>query len=59
MVGTGARLIPQHHFMLPEGLIGVEILIWVVLKLLMLEGREDLLEGGVKPGLIRWNNLLR
>ena len=45
--------------MLPEGLIGVEILIRVVLQLLMLEGREDLLEGGVEPGLIRWNNLLR
>ena len=55
----GARLVPQHHLVLPEGLIGVKVLIRVVLQLLVLDGREDLLEVRVETGLIRWNNLLR
>jgi hypothetical protein len=58
MVGMGARLVSQHHLVLPQRLVGVKIFIRVVLQLLMLEGREDLLEARVEAGLIGRNNLL-
>jgi hypothetical protein len=54
----GARLVSQHHLVLPQRLVGVKIFIRVVLQLLMLEGREDLLEARVEAGLIGRNNLL-